>query len=346
MSNQTSSNLSTQKKKNRSRLVFAMLAVMLVLAAGVFLAFTTRVVSVSGRGELYVLEANRTHLGTLLIEEGAAAIFRENSHWIGPIISKQGTLTVEKKVTITGPVFLFSNGLQLGENARVQGSVYLFSGNLKLQPGASIRHNAVLFAGDLSLGQGANIREKVVSFYGNVNLQEKASLQGDVVLFFGNMKIGDQAAVYGELLSFAGGLEMASKAILDDDAVLFFGKVHLFPEAQVKGNVIVTEGNATLEAQSTITGKLYLNPVSNLGRLNMSSEAQISRGVFKPENIDSIAGMHVAGWFARQLLKFIMLPVAVVCLLMALMFYLGRGARSRKEKRVAQARYAELSHQP
>ena len=81
---------------------------------GIFLASITRVVSVSGKGELFVLKPNQIRMGILIIDEDAAAILHEKSHWIGPIISKEGALTVEDDVTITGPVLLFSDDLRLG----------------------------------------------------------------------------------------------------------------------------------------------------------------------------------------------------------------------------------------
>lgn len=332
MNTQTSSDLPVQTSKSRLPFVLIIVALLFALAIVAFLATSLMLVSISGEGEQYVLKPNQTRLGILILDEGATAIFREKSHWIGPVISKHGALTIEEGVTITGPVSLFSNDLRLREDATVDGSVYLFSGGLALEPGASIRHNAVLFAGGLLLGPEASVRGDAISFARDVELQEKATLRGDAVLFAGDMRVGSEAAAYGELISFAGGLKLAPKAVLHDDAVLFFGNVHLTPETQVRGDVILTEGNAELEDQSTIDGRLYLNPDPNLGRLYKSSEAQITRGVVEPENIKSIAGWRVGSWVLARMLRIIALPVVIVCLLMILMFYLGQRTRLPKNQ--------------
>jgi hypothetical protein len=144
---------------------------------------------------------------------------------------------------------------------------------------------------------------------------------------------------------FAGSLDLASKAVLHDDAVLFAGNVHLSPGAQVRGDVILTDGDARLDGQSTISGRLYLSPESGSGRLSQSPEAQITRGVIRPANIQSVASWHIGGWVLGLLLTLILLPVVVIALLMVLVFYLGRRSGSLKHKGEAKSRYPESSPQ-
>ena len=346
MNIQTGSKSSDESNKRKFRFVLPILILLSVVVIGVFLASSVRVVFVSGKGESYVLESNHFRMGILYIDEGASAVFQKNSHWIGPVISKEGALIVQDDVTITGPVILFSNDLLLGENATVDGNLVLFSGSLTLQPGAIVRHNAVMFAGGVTLEQGASIRGDLISFSGGVALHERSSLRGDVVLFSGGMQIGSEATAYGKLISFFGGLELAPKAVLHDDAVLYFGNVHLYPEAQVRGDVIVKAGNATLDSQSTIYSKLYLNPESDFAALYKSSDAQILHGIIKPVNIESVADVQVVSLVLGNLFIIILMSVMVICLLMVLMYYFGRLTRSQKPKDGAKALYAEPASQP
>jgi hypothetical protein len=347
MNTQTGSITSVQTKKNKSRIVLPIVILLFVLAIVVFLAITFKVITVSGKSESYVLDSGRTQLGILLIEDNANAIFHEKSNWIGPVISKEGALIVQDDVTIHGPVVLFSNPLVLGENATVKGGVYLFAGDLTLKPGASVRHNVIMFAGGMTLEELANIRGDTISFAGGIDLHEKSSLRGDVVLFAGGMNIGREAVSYGKLIAFAGSLDLAKKSALHDDAVLFFGNAHLYPEAQVKGDVILTDGNATLDDLSSISGKLYLNPDARPGSGNLysSSNAHVTRGVVKPENIEAIAGSRIAGLFLGYAILLFVLPVVVICLLMALMFYLGRQSRVIKDKVGEKTSYSQPSTQ-
>jgi uncharacterized integral membrane protein len=346
VSTQTNSKSTVQTKKSKMRYALPIIALLLVLAIGVFLASITRAVSISGISDRYVLKPNQIRIGILIINDNASAIFQEGSHWIGPIISKEGALIVQDDVTITGPVVLFSDGLHLGKNTIVDGSVYLFSGGLTLEPGASVRHNAVLFAGGLTLEPEASIQDNAVLFAGGLTLKPGSSVRRNAVLFAGNAQIGAEAATYGKLILFFGGLELAPKAVLHDDAVLFFGNVHLSPQAQVRGDVILTDGDARLDGPSTIFGRLYLSPESGWGRLSKSSNAQIIRGVIRPANIDSVVAWHIGGWALGILLTFILLPVVVIGLLMALMFYLGRRSRSPKPNDEAKKIYPESSPQP
>ena len=128
---------------------------------------------------------------------------------------------------------------------------------------------------------------------------------------------------------------MAPKSLLRDNAVLFAGDIHLYPGAHIKGNVFVTEGNATLDSQSIIDGKLYLNPKPRNGqeRLYQSSEAQVTRGVIRPKNIELISGWQLGARTLPLLLKCSLPPVIIFCLLMALMFYLGRRSKPLKPSR-------------
>lgn len=345
MNTQTDPKLSDQNRKSKPRIVFPIIALLLMLAIGIVLASITRVVSISGIGDRYVLKPNQIRLGILIIDDNASAILQEGSHWIGPIISKEGALIVQDDVAITGPVVLFSNDLLLGKNAIVDGSVYLFSGGLTLEQGASVRHNAVLFAGGLTLEPEASIRQNAVLFAGGLTLQPESSIRHNAVLFAGNAQIGSQAAAYGKLILFAGGLELAPKAVLHDDAVLFFGNVHLYPEAQVRGDVILTDGDAKLDGRSKIFGKLYLSSEPGWGRLTKSSNSQINRGVSRPANIDSVVASHIGSWALGILLAFILLPVVVIGLIMALMFYLGRRSGRLKNEGEAKRRYPESSPQ-
>jgi hypothetical protein len=334
---------SNQTRKNWLRPALIVAAGLLLLAVGAYLA--TRVTRVAGPGAQFELKPNQMGLGILLIEDKAAAILREKSHWFGPVISKEGRLTVEDDVTVTGPVWLFSDDLRLGQNATVQGSVVLFSGNLTLQPGASVRHDAVLFAGDLRLEPGSSIGRDVIAFAGDVVLQDKAVLRADAVLFAGRLTLGREATTDGEAIAFAGGLDLAEKALLRNGAVLFAGDVSLAPQAQIRGDVLLAEGGATLAGASTITGRLYLNPKSTRARLDQSSEAQIGRGVVKPENIATVAGWRLGGWVLRHLLRFMLWPVAVLCLLVALAFYLGwRARRSPPQGMQPGARLPQAAH--
>ena len=97
MNTQANSQSSVQSKKSKVRVVLPIVAVLLLVVMCGFLALHFRVISVSGEGESYVLEANHTQLGILIIEENASATLQEKSLWIGPIISIQGELTVEEK---------------------------------------------------------------------------------------------------------------------------------------------------------------------------------------------------------------------------------------------------------
>jgi acetyltransferase-like isoleucine patch superfamily enzyme len=321
--------IAVTKRQDRRIQGLSIVTLLLVLVVCVFAATSVRVIS--GRDDLYVLEANKTRLGILIVEEEATAIFMENSSWIGLVISKSGELTVEDDVTITGPVYLFADSLKLGENATIRGSVYLFSGELMLEPGASIRRDAVLFAGDLNLSEGAIIRDDVVLFAGDleigdgaavqddaflfaggVDLHEGAMLRGDALLFAGPMQIGHRAAAGGDLILFAGGLELAGDAVLYDDAVLFAGDLHLYPEALVEGDVVVTEGDATLESQSVISGKLYLNPEPGRGYVHKAPSARVIGGIANPDSITAVSGWRTAGFFLQQLLKRILPPVIII----------------------------------
>jgi hypothetical protein len=347
MNNQINSQLSNPNRNNRIRSVILITILLLLLAFVGFLVSITRVVSISGKGSSYILKANQIRMGILYIENDATAIFNENSHWIGPIISKKGALIVQNDVTVTGPVVLFSNGLVLGENDTVDGNIVLFSGSLRLQPGAAVRHNVVLFAGSAILEQGTYIRGNIVSFAGSVVLKEKANLRGDAVLFAGSMNIGYEAVAYGKAILFAGGLNLAPKSILHKDAVLFFGDAHLSQEAQVRGDVILTAGNATLDSRSRISGKLYLSPDSykGWGRFSSVPDAQILGGVSRPENIEKIAGWSLAEGVLWNVAVLLVLPVVAVGLLMALMFYAGLQTRSSKE-RARKALVPESNAQP
>jgi hypothetical protein len=162
------------------------------------------------------------------------------------------------------------------------------------------------------------------------------------------MQMGREAVTYGKLIAFAGGLDLAPKAVLYDDAVLFAGDVHLSPEAQVKGNVILTAGNATLDSLSTITGRLYLDPDAKpgSGRLFSSSEAQVTRGVVRPKNIEAIASAQIAKLFLGYAVLLFAIPVVIVCLLMGLMFYLGRHSKEPKAKVEAKTASPQPNPQP
>jgi len=76
--------------------------------------------------------------------------------------------------------------------------------------------------------------------------------------------------------------------------------------------------------------------------LYQSSEAQITRGVTKPDNIELISGWQVGGWALPLLLKYSLPLVIILCLLMALMFYFGRRSQPLKLKR-QQEHYAEAA---
>jgi len=349
MNTQTVSKQPTRNKKSKYLLLIPIVALLLVIAAVIFTASVFRVVSLSGYADTFVLKPNQLRMGILIIDNGASAVLQKNSHWIGPIISTEGSLAIEDNATINGPVVLFSNGLRLGENSIVDGSIVLFSGGLTLEPGARVLHNAVLFSGGLTLEPRASLRQNAVLFFGNLRLEQEASIRRNTVLFFGSTLIGREAYVYGKLVSFFGGLELAPKAVLHDDAILFFGNVHLDPEAQVRGDVIVTEGDAILNGKSTIYGRLYLSPDPRWGRIAQSSEARITRGVVKPGSIDSLAGWRIALWVLAlvliQMIKFILPPVIFIGILMALMFFLGRrtGSLGREDK--AKQPYNEASPQ-
>jgi hypothetical protein len=205
----------------------------------------------------------------------------------------------------------------------------LFAGNMELATGASIGGNALLFAGSVTLSPGADIR-------------------GNTVLFAGNMSIGSEAVSYGKLILFAGGLDLYSNAVLRNDALLFAGNAHLDPEAQVRGDLIMVEGNAALEGGSTVTGKLYLNsePRPGMGRLDMSPEAQVGRGVSRSENIESVVSWQIGGWVLGSILLLLVPLVVIIGLLMALMFYLGRRTLPIQGKEGSKAREPESSPQP
>lgn len=307
--------MTAQVRPNASarRFVLPAFALLAVLTAAILLYSATRVVSISGKSESFVLERGQIRMGILMIGDGASASFREGSYWIGPVVSKAGSLTVGRGATINGPVALFSDPLRLGEKATVRGSIALFSGGLTLERGASVRGNAVLFSGPLSLGseasvlrnailfsgpvsigRDASIGGRTIAFSGPVELQEKALLRGDAVLFSGPLslgpeallrgdavlfsgplRLGSDATVYGKVLAIAGGLDLGPRAVLHDGAVTFSGDVHLSPGAQVRQDVILAEGNATLDSASTIAGILYLTPeeTSQRGRLIAADES-------------------------------------------------------------------------
>jgi len=158
---------------------------LLVLVVSLFVALGVTVVS--GGNTRYTLETNRTGFGILILDNGASAVLMEDSNWIGLIVSKSGQLIVEDRVTIFGPVCLFSDSLMLGENARVRGSAYLFSGELRLGSGASVSRDAILFSGSVELGDRATIRDDVVLFSGDLRLEDGAAVQDDAFLFSGNV---------------------------------------------------------------------------------------------------------------------------------------------------------------
>ncbi len=334
MNTQKNPETSIQTSKSKYPILIASVILLVVLALAVTIAVNFKVITVSGKGESYVLGAGKHQFGILYIEEGANAIFSEKSHWIGPVISKEGAVSIQNDVTITGPMVLFSNSLQLEENSSVDGNIALFAGDLSLMPGSVVRHSVVLFAGSAILKQGAYMRGDVVSFAGSVVLKEKAALRGDAILFAGSMQIGEEADAYGELIDFAGGLSLSPKAVLHRNAVLFSGDAHLSSEAQVKGDVILTAGNVTMDSHSRISGKLYLSPkcYRGCGNLSKPTDAQIMGGVYRPESIETIAGWNIADRMLLYLAVLLLLPVMFVGMLMAMMFYLGRRSRTRKGK--------------
>jgi hypothetical protein len=128
--------LTVTKRQDRRIRNLSIVVLLLVLVVSLFVAIGVR--AISGENTQYVLEANRTGIGILILDNGASAILMEDSSWIGLIVSNSGRLIVEERATIIGPVCLFSDSLRLGENAKVRGSVYLLSGELMLEPGASV----------------------------------------------------------------------------------------------------------------------------------------------------------------------------------------------------------------
>ena len=318
------------KTQSKSSVVLwiAMIVLLLLLALGSFLATSLRVVMISGSDESFVLKPYQFRMGILYIDDNATAIFREKSHWLGPVISDQGKLTVENDVTITGPIILANESLLLRENTTVQGSVFLFNGSLTIEQGASVRHNVVLFNGCVTQAQNTSIRGNVVLFNGGLALQDKASVRGDTLLFNGYLWLGQEAIVYGESIVFMGEMKLAPKAVLRNDAVLLYGNVYLSPEALVRGDMFVVKGDANLDGQSKISGKLYLN--SDAERLHKSPEAQITRGVIRPVNIESTADWRVAAYFIGHFAKLLILPAVAFFVLLVLIFFVGRYSRSRK----------------
>jgi len=354
-----------QSNKRRNLGVLAIAALLLALAAGVFFVSRLRT-TVSGAGQTYVLEANQTRVGILVIKDGATAVFRQGSHWIGPVGLSESTLTVEDEVTVTGLISLAATDLRLGENAVVRGGVVSGAGNVYLGRGASVRGGVVSGAGSLFLEEGANVRGGVVLAAGGLSLASEASMRGDVYVAAGNVKLGERAALHGDavlaagamqmerealadgrLAVFAGGLTMAPQAVLQRGAVLYAGDVRLSPEARIRGDVIVTEGNVTLEGQSEISGRLYLDPESEegWGRLSQSPEAQITGGV-NQTGARTAANWRVGLWALGIALQLAIVPVAAIALLMGLVFYLGRRSGAKKHQAAAAAGHAGSGLQP
>jgi uncharacterized membrane protein len=320
----------TERQFSKIR-VFSITIVLVVLVLGILI--TQSVIVVSGRTAAYVLKADKTRLGILVVQEDAKAILKENAHWIGPVFIKEGTFTVENDVTVTGPVLLFANGLELAENATIRGGVYLFSGSLRLGSSASVGRDAVLFAGSLDLGEEAIVRDDVVLFAGDlglakdavirddaflfagdVELREGAALRGDTLLFAGRMRLGQKADARGDLILFAGGLDLAEAAVAHDDIVLFAGDLHVSPKAVVEEDVVVVDGDANLEAQAVIFGNVYYNLDPDSGKVYQDASAQVNGSVSGRDNIDSIAGWRVAVFFFKHLLKRLLPPVIIIIL--------------------------------
>jgi len=333
--------------KKQARRIRNLSVALLLLALAVSLFAATSVKVISGEGNRYVLEANKTRLGILILDEGASAILMEDSNWIGLIVSADGQLMVEDRVTIIGPIYLFSDSLRLGANATLRGSAYLFAGRLTLEPGASLRRDAILFAGDLELGHGANsrddvilfagdlelgdsatVRDDAILFAGDVVLDDRATLGGDTLLFAGDAQIGREAVAGSDLLLFAGDLELTEGGLLRDDAVLFAGGLHLRPESLVEGDVVLTAGDATLDDNSVIAGRLLLNQEPGQGRVYQASSARVDGGISYPNNINSITGWRTTALFLKLLLKRL-LPLALAILVLVLLVRFRRRRRAR-----------------
>jgi acetyltransferase-like isoleucine patch superfamily enzyme len=312
----------TEKQFHKIRnLSIAILLVVLVF--GVFVAKGVTVVS--GADDTFVLAQGKTKLGILVVQEEATATFQEKSHWIGPVIVKLGSLTIENEVTVNGSVVLMADSLELGENAIIRGNVYLFAGGLSLR--AIVRDDVILFAGGLNLAENAIVRDDAILFAGPVNLREEAKIQGDSLLFAGPMDMRQNAIAQGELILFAGGLDVGDGAIVDDDVLLFAGSLHLSPQAQIDGDAIVLSADSTLEANSLINGKLLYDPKDG-GEVFQDKGAEVKGGVSSPGNIITTAGWRTGVFFIKHTFKRLIPPVLIILAA----FFLVRFWRRRQTK--------------
>jgi hypothetical protein len=154
--------------------------------------------------------------------------------------------------------------------------------------------------------------------------------------------------IAGKVIAFASDLELARQAAVQNGAILFAGDLHLSPEAQIRRDVVMAEGCASLDGPSRIAGTLYLNPSPGPGReqLIQAYEAQITRGVSKPEDIDSVAAWSLAGWLGLRVLRLIALPLIGIGMLVVLAIYRVWRSRSRRAQPGTGPRLPGVNHQP
>jgi hypothetical protein len=143
-------------------------------------------------------------------------------------------------------------------------------------------------------------------------------------------------------------VELARQAAVRNGAVLFAGDLRLSPEARIRRDVVLTEGSATLEGSSAIAGSLYLNPSPRAGggRITQADDAQITGGVVRPDDIDSVAAKSLGIWLGWRVLGWIAMPLIGIGTLIAMLIYLVWHSRSREARAGGSAPPAEMGLQP
>lgn len=98
-------------------------------------------------------------INTLLLQSGAAVTYSGSNVIRGSVANAGGQFTLEKDLSLTGPVFL-SNGSRINRDGYTITASYfdVLWGSLTVQDGDS-------FAGDNSLGNGSNVSNSVATTY-------------------------------------------------------------------------------------------------------------------------------------------------------------------------------------
>ena len=350
----------SEKQSLRLKYTFITILLILILLGIFVVSIQTTITQESGE---YILEAGKTRLGILVIDDQGTATFEEDSNWVGFVIVKDGALNIEKDVYITGSVVAYQDDIILEEDATLRGNAILFAGDLILEQGATVYGDAILFAGSLWLEQGASVRDDAVLLAGSLHLAQETTIRGDATLFAGDIhgngkdiifrgnilatagsvSLGPGAQVLGNALLFAGSMDLQSGAVIrgnvslmagdldvQSDAVIrrnvamFAGVVHLHPNAVVRGNIVLMEGSAVLDADALVRGKLLHNPDPQEAEVIIDKKAEVLEGVSSTKSVATKGGLRIGGFFLGILVTRYLLPLGLLAGVVYLLLYWKR----------------------